>query len=70
MFELKEKDKDFLVKNIPDIEETIKKGNKREIQDALYLWMEMNCFDEESDGSYNALGREAVKIWDSIKETE
>lgn len=70
MFVLKDKDKEFLMENVPGIEEAIKTGDKEEIQDAFYAWMDVNCFDENSNGAYNTLGLEASKVWDSIRNTK
>ena len=70
MFILKEQDKRFLIENIPGIKKIIQLGSKEEIQDAFYEWMDVNCFDESSNGSYNSLGIEASKVWDSIKNTK
>lgn len=70
MFKLKEADEKFLMDHVPGIDEVIAKGDKMDIQDEFYTWMDVNCFDEKSDGSFNKLGEEAQDVWDSIRNTD
>lgn len=70
MFKLKQEDEKFLIANIPDIKQLIEGGNKRDIQDAFYEWMDVNCFDKASEGFFNSLGKKAQMVWDSIRDTE
>lgn len=70
MFKLKQEDEKFLLANIPDMKQVIEAGNKLDIQDAFYEWMDVNCFDEESEGFFNLMGKKAQIVWDSIRDTE
>lgn len=70
MFKLKQEDEKFLLANIPDMKQVIEARNKRDIQDAFYEWMDVNCFDEESEGFFNLMGKKAQIVWDSIRDTE
>nr|DAP89242.1 MAG TPA: hypothetical protein [Caudoviricetes sp.] len=69
MFKLKKEDKEYLLKHVPNIEPIIDSGDKHQIQDQFYDWMDSNCWDVTGE-LIQPIADEAQAVWDSIRETE
>lgn len=69
MFKLKKEDKEYLLKHVPNIESIIDSGDKHQIQDQFYDWMDSNCWDVTGE-LIQPIADEAQAVWDSIRETE
>lgn len=69
MFKLRKEDEDYLLKHVPGIGAIIDFGNKGQIQDWFYDWMDSNCWDVTGE-LIQPIADEAQAVWDSIRETE
>ena len=69
MFKLRKEDEDYLLKHVPDIGAIIDSGNKGQIQDCFYDWMDSNCWDVTGE-LIQPIADEAQAVWDSLRETE
>ncbi len=69
MFKLRKEDEDYLLKHVPGIGAIIDSGNKGQIQDRFYDWMDSNCWDVTGE-LIQPIADEAQVVWDSIRETE
>lgn len=68
MFKLKKDDEKYLLNNVPGIESVIASGDKSEIQNRFYEWMDLNCWDLTGE-LIEPIASEAQAIWNSIRET-